>query len=543
MTNRFRTSLPRISLVYFVALYFNTLLSGSAFNAGQEHARIALGTAGQSSRQISAEVQTFLDRVSELPIEYKADLTFSFVSQAPELIPAAERTKLVKSIFQEAPKAHYPTPLLFGAERNNSVAHQETLNLAWLHLDALDLQIHALTLLRLSAPRSFTLFNRITFAPSRSTCDDAFIPDVSVYYRQMALILKSIPGDILPNGTRRETYLSGALENASPSQLLAFLQNYSSLDLQSTSGDVVRRKLEATLASVNPSDREMSAVEGPDGEMTDLIKNLLKTPEYAGVKAAPLLAAYRTFLIAGLHGKACTDTSLDRHEVASQFNSLAPDLIGDDSKAVQSLTTKDLSPDGYAVTPSFDRIGDYKSRVDQLNRLFKVMIANQTAHNAFSPTERYIQPEPSDVNAVLRFANSLEETDNGNDLSRYENCQSVYDLLITFLPPGPSFRDVIDAEASFLNLNPIEQSNPPAWLREFKSLIFISRKPNQEAIEEMRKKTASGVTQIMTPSRDGDFIMTTLKRYDADPIISTYVMYEQIVKPPYVTFEKSSQIW
>jgi hypothetical protein len=104
--------------------------------------------------------------------------------------------------------------------------------------------------------------------------------------------------------------------------------------------------------------------------------------------------------------------------------------------------------------------------------------------------------------------------------------------VLKVLPSGPSFQDVVDAEVAFLNLNPIEESSPPAWLRALKDLVLISRRFAMEGGVPVRVDEQNGKRRAM-PGLDAAFIRSTLRRYQSDPIIAAYIAYEDTIDPVY----------
>jgi hypothetical protein len=118
---------------------------------------------------------------------------------------------------------------------------------------------------------------------------------------------------------------------------------------------------------------------------------------------------------------------------------------------------------------------------------------------------------------------------------------SQINLLVIALPPGPSFKDAIDAEDALLNLSPIEQQSPLSWLRIFQNLIVISRPTTVDEVTKLRNRSDSGEYMTMLPSPNAVFIRETLRRYQSDSVISAYLAYEDIFHPIYVSEDEVYQ--
>ena len=193
------------------------------------------------------------------------------------------------------------------------------------------------------------------------------------------------------------------------------------------------------------------------------------------------------------------------------------------------------------VAMSKDEIIQTDGRVSkQTHQIGQIWMANQKAMYQLNSTE-YLQPNPSDVQDVLKYASDLAKNDALSDIARFEEQSGTLQNLVIALPPGPSFKDAIDAEVALLNLNPIEQQRPLSWLRQFRELIFISRPVTVDAMAELQNRSKSGEFMITLPSPDAVFIQQTLRRYQSDPIICAYLAYEDIFHPLYVSEDEMAR--
>jgi hypothetical protein len=176
-----------------------------------------------------------------------------------------------------------------------------------------------------------------------------------------------------------------------------------------------------------------------------------------------------------------------------------------------------------------------------LRRIHQIFIANQKALYQSDSSEEVLQPNPSDVQDVLKHESDLAKNDSLSNAARFENQTVTLHLLVIALPPGSSLKDVIDADIALLNLNPSEQQSPLSWLRCFHELMFISRPITVDVVAELQKRSKSGERMIMLPSPDALFIRQTLRRYQSDPIISAYLAYEDIFHPLYVSEDEMAR--
>jgi hypothetical protein len=207
---------------------------------------------------------------------------------------------------------------------------------------------------------------------------------------------------------------------------------------------------------------------------------------------------------------------------------------------VRTLLPQELTPTSLAGVAKNEIIENDGRVSKQMRRIGQIWMANQKAMYQSNSTE-YLQPNPSDVQDVLKYASDLAKNDSLSDIARFEEQSGTLQNLVIALPPGPSFKDAIDAEVALLNLNPIEQQYPLSWLRTFRELIFISRPITVDVMAELQNRSKSGEYMITLPSPDAIFIQQTLRRYQSDPVISAYLAYEDIFHPLYVSEDEMAR--
>lgn len=502
-------------------------------------ARLTEPTTPKSPSQ--QQLQGLIDRVVTLPVEYRADLVFSLQRDAPVALTSKRNKQLLVDLFEAASSAQIETPVDNATDEHNSIASQEVLNLEWMPYDTLDIQTRAISFLVPQSPDlSWRLFQEIRLPAAHQACEDALVPDLDPYYELMASVLNVNDSQVTPSGQPKMAYLSEQIQKLqSPAALRGFARGLMRIKLRSNESDQLLNTLAEKIPEINGTDREMTGAERGEISLSSAIGNLVKQHRATDSLTSPLLAAYRSFLIKILHGQGCSDSSLDRATVANDFNSLDPHQIGDDPKPIRPLTAHDLLPTTKGGAAKHENITGNSEVQEEVRRVATVFLANQKAHQSTDSADDYLQPEPSDIRDILRHATSVTDTSSLSDVAKYEDTQSTLMLLIEFLPPGPSFKDAIDAELAYLNLNQIEQTSPLSWLRAFKELIMISRPVSQAENAKLRATMGGRHATIMMPSPNASFIRQTMRRYQSDPIISTYLAYEDLIRPDYVSFAES----
>jgi hypothetical protein len=493
-----------------------------------------------------AVIRDFADQLSSIPVEYHADLFFSMLSKEPNALSLPSQIRLLRELFERAPTAQNQVPVSDAViERESTFSHQRTLDSSRVPFNTLDIQARTVSLLRSRSPvLSWNLLQQISLPTRRTDCTDGNTPNLTPYYQVMVSSLNAIKSTVVPDGRTKVAYLLQQInEITAPSQLQAFAKSVVTLDLSSNQKIPLFEAIVNRTGAINGSDREMFGAENPenvDRLLTPSIAGLVESEKSDDISPVPLLRAYRAFLVRNLHTTACADSTSDRIAEATSFNALDPELIGEDPKPVRTLLPQELTPTSLAGVAKNEIIENDGRVSKQMRRIGQIWMANQKAMYQSNSTE-YLQPNPSDVQDVLKYASDLAKNDSLSDIARFEEQSGTLQNLVIALPPGPSFKDAIDAEVALLNLNPIEQQYPLSWLRTFRELIFISRPITVDVMAELQNRSKSGEYMITLPSPEAIFIQQTLRRYQSDPVISAYLAYEDIFHPLYVSEDEMAR--
>ncbi len=509
---------------------------------GTTAAALAQPKSKTTSRSVRPDqVRLLSERIASLPVEFRADLTFAALHDIPEAFSPTTRQRMLVDLFLAAPQAHYPSAILDGSFHNMSVQSQMALNLSISHLDTLDIQVRAVSMVReRSESTAWDMAQKIILPRHNSDCSDYGVADMRSYYKLLRVLINGQDAKAWRGAHSRELYVLNLIDSVSDvAALLALTKSLGGLDIDQSEMATILAKLAAKFAEMSASDREMSGVEA-EGLLTDAIGALARRARSKKLDPMSLINQYGVFLRNNLRGKACSDYSLDRDNEVRRYNSLVKEFSADPDHLGTYLSVSEIKPNGLGGSARYELISMPDSIKQQMAAIAQVFIANQQLRYGSGDNLHMIQPEPQDVSDVLSALRGMSNAETNSALVNFENKQSILTNLIEMLPEGPSFREVVDQQMFFLNLNPVEEDNPPAWLRPFKQLIAISRHSDPSSDAVLRSEAAKGEGQIMLPSRESTYIRATLARYSGDQIISTYVAYERIVKPPYVPFRATS---
>lgn len=489
------------------------------------------------------KIQDVLDRLSGVPVEYRADIEFRILEEWPTVLPWKTQKRMLEDLFSDATLARYSSPVVEAGGGHSTVAHQQKLDLIWHPLDTLDIQARIVSIMRSHYPaESWDMLQQMTLPAHRATCKEGLVETSTPYYTVMASSLRNMPGPRVPNGEVKAAYLAEeATRLNTPAQLRAYAESLAGMNLSAQDFSLVLDQLTARLSLASGSDREMyGAEQGEEQRLTSAIGQLEEKARQVGVNPVPFLSAYRAFLVRNLHTAACADRSLNRQSETAAFNSLDHAAIGD-GKAINPLSANEISPDGVGDSAHSEEITSGLAVLPEGHRIALVFAANRKADHASDSPDDYLQPRPEDVDALLRYAVDDSALDQMSPLARFENQNANVEFLITCLPPGPSFQDAVDAELALLNVNPVEQSSPESWLRPFMTLLQISRPISSDRLQQVKGEAVKSGGMIMMPNPQSRMIRDTMRRYQSDRVVSAYLAFEDLFHPAYVTFEESGK--
>lgn len=500
--------------------------------AGIGMGQIATSTHARDGPPSQESLAALLDRISGLPVEYKADLAFAIIHAARPSLTLARKRGLLDDVFHSATSAHYQYMVVeaAGNAAGDTVTHITRNTLAWLKVDALDIQTRAIELALPSTPQFATaLFEELNLSEVRASCKDPAVEDVSAFYTTARNIIedKRIKTVFKQD---KALYLQGLASNLRvPAQIAPLANLMIQVSLSPEHMGQVEMALVSSLSTITASDREITAAE-EGGNLTHVIELLAAKLTQSSVSSDPLLAAYRGFLLRSLTRERCSDHSLDRAQMARKFNALIA-TTGPQSSDLRPLSEAQLYPQSTGDAASDQVIPFNQQALAEVRRIV-------AAHQA-RVAEQYrlgvpstIEPETSDVEDVLKYVTSGEPSDAECSVCDFHAKCTLAMMLKDVIPAGDELERAINAEVDYLSFNPMEKDNPVAWLLYFKELINSSRTPNDEATAVLTAETRKGRTPWGLPSPEAAVIRKSLRK-SPDPITAAYISADDLLHLPY----------
>lgn len=478
-------------------------------------------------------IAEFLDAATPLAPEYRADLIFQLLQQAPDMVSPAIHRQLLLSAFSGAAEARFPFPVIDVANNPLGYSRLEQVDLATSHLDGLNIRTQVISLLLPTNPQlAASLLDKVPLPQQKSfACSDSTVPFSGSYYDAARMILNSQRVTTVGSWPSKSAFLDhlasspqGASQIAPLASLLANIKT-SPAELASATAH-----LDAYLASVTASDREMLALER-DGQLTKSIADLATAGRSKGLSEKPIIEAYRDFLVRSLAGEACKDRTLDRKELVRRYNALlqsSPTM----SKS-EPLTTSEVAPRHISTEQVVqESIPTYRSLSSQLDRLSTVNTANQSVLARTGKIGEY-QLESADLEDVLTVATSPIPSDARCPVCEFEGRQTLFVTLLSNVSPGSQLERVLEQNINYgIAHSPVQETDPPCWLKVVKNLINTTRTPGKDDRKQLDDIIKTGTVPVFSPNGERQLVLTAMEKTN-DPVLHAYVLAERLINPPY----------
>jgi hypothetical protein len=353
-----------------------------------------------------------LDRISGLPVEYKADLVFAILDAAGGSLSSVRKQKLLDDVFHSALNAHYPYMLAeaTGGIGGDTLTHDTTNALHWLKVDALDIQTRAIEYALHSTPQVATaLFEELNVSEVRASCSDSAVEDIYAFY---SIVTKIIDDKRIKTVFKQDKvlYLQGLASNLRvPAQIASLANLVVHVPLSAARMEQIEIPFVSSLSALTASDREITAAEEADN-LNHVIELLAAKLSESSVASEPLLAAYRGFLVRSLTRERCSDHSLDRKDMARRLNALLA-TTGAHSPGTP-LSEAQLYPKSRGDAASDQAIPFNQQVMTEVHRILGAHQA-RLAEEYRSGKPSAIEPETSDVEDVFKYIASGEPSDPG----------------------------------------------------------------------------------------------------------------------------------
>ncbi len=252
------------------------------------------------------EIEALVDRARGAPAEFAADALLR-IAASDKIEDRAWKRELLEEAFRRGAGAQQPlkkravgeTPRGTPADFLNRAAAQD--------LDALSLQCRAVrAMLTIEAAKARQWFTEIPRPrPGRVTCEDALAYDVSIYYETLGAVVERgfTPAEIAEDEPFKlvEASVRGL---SSPVEVGPVARLLAALKLKGPQMEQLIAGFAASLTELAGDDRSFWAAVGRKGRAGAQVAALAKRAS----APAPLIEAYRAFLVRHLRAVRCADS-------------------------------------------------------------------------------------------------------------------------------------------------------------------------------------------------------------------------------------------
>ena len=484
----------------------------------------------------SRKVAALLDQIAHIRVEYKSDILLELLADKRVFITLSEQRVLMEAIFAEARNSGKAMPVVDARRNPLDLAYLDEVNLRASKMDTLDIQSRIVTYAAHKQPRfASQLFHSIELKlPLPAACDELSVVDPASYYRAAQSVIAGSQLSSSQLGNSPVVALVQLVQSAkSPTELPSLLDLVSKTTLSAPDLALVSNKIGEAFDQLRATDREIAVIE-EQWHLLDKVALLASQMKDQNVSYDSFLTAYRGFLIRSLHGSSCDDHAIDRNHIKQSFNSLAFRMNPGNNRGLELLHGEELSPTSHMPGLPVPPVPSLKAIIPQLRRIMDVKQANtQREYRLGQPGS--IQPEISDMEALVDFISSSTLSQSSCSVCNYESKETLIIMLLGSLPQGDALKQTIDvAFNDLINSNSLEDDDPSEWVKLVSNLLNISRTPDQEAKATIAKAIAKGSMPVLLPSLEASEIHKCFQE-SRDPVISAYWLAETLLSPSFNT--------
>ena len=498
--------------------------------------------------QSQARVNSFLSSLDRLPVEYKAELTFSFLRQNWAYISPPKKQEILNHVFSGASSAHYAAPFWYEGSKRGSYASQIAGTVHGSNVDGLSIQIQVVRMARNDMPKfASASFGEIRLPDARASCEDAVVDNLSPYYTTLTLLMQDSRIKTIRGRVKSDFVIDLAREARDPEKMIPLISSLRDLGLDKRQMSTIISYIIENLNEMSASDREMKAITGRVPlDLSALIPKL----HSMDIADNGLLAAYRQFLVRNLSESRCVNDSPDRSRIATSFNQLlskdtSPTLLhrfeadlnqllstlnSVTEQSPQSLRVSELTPkkiNGSAMDPVIPLDANMLTIVNRLSTARQAR--NLQIYKTGGPGT--IEPEKADVNALLMYASSPLAVSAGCDSSCvFFSHAQIFVILIQTVPPGEQLNQAVLQGIKYLSYNREEIDDPPAFLTLLHALLAFGKSKSQN-LQHVPTVTTNETEPLITESNERANLVSEELRSSADPIVKAYTAFDDIFHP------------
>ncbi|HWQ54688.1 MAG TPA: hypothetical protein VN442_13470 [Bryobacteraceae bacterium] len=427
--------------------------------------------------QDGVDLDGLIDRARSVPAEFAADALIRLAQS--DRVAKAKKPELLEEAFRRATGAQQPLKKrAIPAVRTGAAAF---LNRAFAQdLDANSLQCRAVRgMLELNPRKAREMFTDIPRpAPAKLTCDDALVPDVSIYYETLAEVAKSgFSAAEIEDDEPFKLLASYVAALSSPTQVGPIARLLASSPLKRPQLDALAMSFGGSLKNLSGDDRSFSQAISRQGGAGQGIASLAARCTEMEISSLPLLEAYRAFLVRHFTANRCTDGG-ERGGIA--FGVVAKDDTVEQDPARffnESLRVDPIKPLGAdEVQPAkLEGAAGQQNSCDsqdcrRLVGLYRELIFDSRGL-PYGPDKKATSEWQAKAKEYLGALAAWKEETGASTADLFQQKCALYSEFANVVPNGPDRVAVLRAFLAFLSQNSVQRENRAEWFLPVNSLV------------------------------------------------------------------------
>lgn len=475
-------------------------------------------------------VQEFLKSVSDLPVEFRADIQLTAI-EARKIAGQKTIREILRDLIESADEAKFPYKVISEDTDQPIRQHEIDRDLAFLNVDALSIKTRAIrSLMTRNREEALREFQDLRLSVPAIACKSAMVPDVHDYYQLFSAIGNATLG---VNPKSREQYLfwaSGRIQGiTSAVELVPAVNALLDLNLSANEFQSLSNALTLKLGTLLATDREMHVLESKSA-LSNGLERLAHRLQEESWPVSPLMVSYKAFLERSAKQPVCSDRTTDWKSVSDNYSRISKEFDAGTPTKVDFLAVRRAAEGGgraeVEVLP-----GD----PSMYNGIGKVMDRRQAERRGDSPSSinSAFAGWESDVADSLKTIDALDPSQAPCPACVFSVKTSLLFLYFDAVPTGDWKDKILDRLASVLADESIEKKYPPEWLIRVYALLDMSRAPSPAVAEELRRLEKDGKELIGLPSDYGSRIHYFL-RHTGNRTLNSYVDADELFQYQYV---------
>ena len=490
------------------------------------------GQVSTKADQHVKQVEELINSAESLPIEFRADIQLNAIESGN--MPNGKTTeKTLERLFDSAGSAqvHYKQKV---ADLRANTLTRETIVVQTLNLDSLNIRIRIIkAMLPMDRSKAQRELEETHLQIPTVRCKSPLIPDVSEYYAQLPSLASRAFSTDEKGRSAHSAWIRDNIDSmTSAVQLAPMAELLARTEFEvGRFGNLVAGYINV-LQRLQATDREMAAIES-EQTLSKAIRLLATRTQNETSSAAPLLSAYRTFLIRSAAEVPCADVTANWNHVVQAFDQLRRDYDPGGTAGTIDLSALER-PAGKGDHAEVEYLPDSRAFDGLFNKIYALKQRAADGLNKQPDTQGW----ETDLAAFLKQIDAYDPSKADCKDCAYFDKVKLLLFFFDFAPEGHYKDKILDRLVSVLANDPMQVDAPLEWAFQVKLLLNMSRKTSKEQATQIERLQNEGQVLPMLPSAAGSKILASMKQSNNYVLylyaVADELLQNQFVSPPYL---------